>query len=485
MPPVNEGGVPSHERQPLLEPRSNPTDRQVSSPTRIAPDYNGILPGGDTSKNLSWTSAYILVMSRVIGSGIFATPGSIVKSAGSVGLTLLVWLAGTILAACGLAVSLELGCLLPKSGGDKVYLEHAYPRPKYLASTLIAVHAVVLGFTASNCIVFAKYFTFAFSIEANDFQQKLLAVSLLTVITILHGFFLRPGIWIQNVLGWLKLFIVGIVSVTGAGIVVLRLFESNVEATPVSEPRGIVSWDTLWEGSNWSWSLLSTALFKVFYSYAGLTNVNNVMSEVKNPVRTLKTVCPTALLTSGALYFLANLSYLLVIPLDEIKNGGELVGALLFERVFGQHFGKTLFPLAIAICAGERDGGHICLYVEAYPGQILALGVTVGLLVLRYREPTRFRPFKAWLPAVWLRVVMCIVLLVTPWIPPPNWQGDVDFFYATYAIVGIGVLLFAVFYWYIWTVYLPRRGGYRLEEQEEILKDGTSVTRLLRVNASI
>ncbi|KAJ6155159.1 methionine permease [Penicillium chermesinum] len=352
MPPVNEGGVPSHERQPLLEPRSNPTDRQVSSPTRIAPDYNGILPGGDTSKNLSWTSAYILVMSRVIGSGIFATPGSIVKSAGSVGLTLLVWLAGTILAACGLAVSLELGCLLPKSGGDKVYLEHAYPRPKYLASTLIAVHAVVLGFTASNCIVFAKYFTFAFSIEANDFQQKLLAVSLLTVITILHGFFLRPGIWIQNVLGWLKLFIVGIVSVTGAGIVVLRLFESNVEATPVSEPRGIVSWDTLWEGSNWSWSLLSTALFKVFYSYAGLTNVNNVMSEVKNPVRTLKTVCPTALLTSGALYFLANLSYLLVIPLDEIKNGGELVGALLFERVFGQHFGKTLFPLAIAICAG-------------------------------------------------------------------------------------------------------------------------------------
>lgn len=199
----------------------------------------------------------------------------------------------------------------------------------------------------------------------------MLGVTLLTAITIIHGFFLRPGIWIQNVLGWLKLFVIGTVSIIGAGIVLLRIFEGNTEATPGTEARGIVSWDTMWEGSNWSWSLLSTAMFKVFYSYAGLSNINNVMGEVKDPVRTLKTVCPTALITTGALYFLANASYLLVIPLDEIKDGGELVGALLFEKVFGQHFGRTLFPLAIALSAA----GNVMVVTFALVSNKNALGV--------------------------------------------------------------------------------------------------------------
>lgn len=87
----------------------------------------------------------------------------------------------------------------------------------------------------------------------------------------------------------------------------------------------------------------------------------------------------------------------------------------------------------------QQDVYNFILDVEGYPGQIFALAVTLGLLILRYREPNRPRPFKAWLPAVWLRVVVCLALLVAPFIPPPNWQGDVHFFYATYAIVGIGV----------------------------------------------
>lgn len=100
------------------------------------------------------------------------------------------------------------------------------------------------------------------------------------------------------------------------------------------------------------------------------------------------------------------------------------------------HYVPSLLVIALP---PQKDVYNFILDVEGYPGQIAALAVTVALLVLRYREPNRLRPYKAWLPAVWLRVVFCIVLLVTPWIPPPNWQGDVEFFYATYAIVGVGV----------------------------------------------
>lgn len=97
-----------------------------------------LLETSTLGRTISWSSAYILVISRVIGSGIFATPGVLVKDVGSVGLSMALWTLGAIIAACGLAISLEYGCMLPRSGGEKVYLEFTYRKPRFLASTLVA-----------------------------------------------------------------------------------------------------------------------------------------------------------------------------------------------------------------------------------------------------------------------------------------------------------------------------------------------------------
>jgi amino acid transporter len=300
-------------------------------------------------RNLSWSSAYILVISRVIGSGIFATPGPIFKTSGSVGLALLLWIGGAFIAWCGMVIGLEYGCMLPRSGGDKVYLEFTYRHPRFLASTMIAVHSVLLGFTASNCIIFGEYVLFAFGVQPTEFSQKSLALGLLTAITIVHGCFLKTGIRIQNFLGWFKVGLIIFMALTGIYVVAFGVIDSGLSSS--TSKRNLISWDALWEGSNWGWGTLSTAIFKVSYSYAGLQNVNNVLNEVKDPVRTLKTVAPAALLTACLLYLLANFAYLIVIPFDEIKESGELIAALFFERVFGEHGGKILLPLAIAISA--------------------------------------------------------------------------------------------------------------------------------------
>lgn len=73
------------------------------------------------------------------------------------------------------------------------------------------------------------------------------------------------------------------------------------------------------------------------------------MNEVKNPIRTLKTVSVTALVTACVMYLLVNIAYFLVVPLDEIKDSRELIAALFFERCFGSTVGKTLLPLAVAL----------------------------------------------------------------------------------------------------------------------------------------
>ncbi|KAI1276548.1 methionine permease [Xylaria sp. FL0933] len=526
------------EQRPLLA-ESAPAEPDENGQTpqphhgRIEDD---VLPEESTlGRNIDWKSAYVIAISRVIGSGIFAVPGVILKSVGSVGLSLTLWVVGALIVAAGLAVSLEYGCMLPRSGGEKVYLEFTYKRPRFLASTLVATQAVLLGFTASNCVIFSQYTFFAFDREPADVWRKGLAVALLTIITVIHGVWYRAGIQIQNFLGWIKVALV-VFMVFSALYVVAFGGGGSPEEEPTASfsPEG---WEGLWEDSDWSFGTIATSLFKVFYSYAGLTNLNNVLNEVKDPVRTLKSVSLSALVTACFLYLLANLAYFAVVPVEEIKQSGQLIAALFFERVFGQNVGRSFLPLAVALSAagnvmvvtfalarlnqevaragflpfsrylssskpfGAPLGGLIVHYipsvlvivlpptnevysfileVEGYPGQIYGLAITIGLIWLRYKRPDLKRPFKAWMPAVVFRALLCVALLAAPFFPPSHPDPD-GLWYATYAVVGVGVIVFGVVYWLVWTIVLPRIGGYRLEEKEDVLDDGTTITVLARV----
>ena len=56
---------------------------------------------------------------------------------------MILWVFGCILSVCGLSVWLELGSMFPQSGGEKVYLEKAYPRPRLLVTVLFGFYALL------------------------------------------------------------------------------------------------------------------------------------------------------------------------------------------------------------------------------------------------------------------------------------------------------------------------------------------------------
>lgn len=138
--------------------------------------------------------------------------------------------------------------------------------------------------------------------------------------------------------------------------------------------------------------------------------------------------------------------------------------------------------LVIAI-PPRSDVYNFILDVEGYPGQFMALATAAGLIYLRITRIDLKRPFKAWLPAVWFRVGLCIALIAAPFFPPKDGSrgGDVGFWYATYAVVGLGIIGFGILYWYVQFVALPRWYGYHVEEEVEVGSDGTSLTRLVNV----
>ena len=87
----------------------------------------------------------------------------------------------------------------------------------------------------------------------------------------------------------------------------------------------------------------------------------------------------------------------------------------------------------------QQDVYTFILDVEGYPSQFFVMAIAIGTLCLRRSRPDLKRPFKAWTVAIWLRIALSACMILAPFAPPKNGQGDVGFWYATYAVVGGGM----------------------------------------------
>lgn len=191
---------------------------------------------------------------------------------GSVGLALFYWVLGFVIAISSLAVYLEYATYFSnRSGSEVVYLEQAYPRPRYLFPTAFAVQTVILSFSSGNSIVLARYLFRVNGHVPTDWELKGVAVAGYTVAILLGAFNTRYGYWLSNGIGIVKLLTLIFISITG--LVALS------GHTRVPEPRA--NFHDAFEGTSNAPYGLTNALVKIIFSYAGYENAFNVVNEVK------------------------------------------------------------------------------------------------------------------------------------------------------------------------------------------------------------
>lgn len=514
-------------------------DKEVDIPDVVIQEADKISPGeltleedaaGGMGRHLGVFSCTLLIVGRIIGTGIFSTPSSILGSVGSVGASLMLWVLGFVLSFCGLFIWLEYGTMYPRSGGEKVYLEAVYTKPKYLATVIFAANAILLGFTASGCIVFASNILEAAGKEATRWAERGIALGVIFFVTILHGLTPRFGVYLMNGLSVFKIVILLFVVITGW--VVLG------GHTRVKDP--FVNFRDAFAGSSHSSNDYATATFKVLNAYAGWSNVNYVLNNVKNPVRTLKIAGPLGLGICAVLYLLANVAYFAAASKEEITKTGVTVASLFFHNVFGAQAQKALtvfvalsalgnvitvtfaasrvnqelakegiplpfgsrfwasnwptgksplpglivhlIPSVIVILAPPPNIAYpFILDVEGYPGQIINFFIVVGLFYLRWKKPHVHRPFKVWWPLAVFFLAASAFLLVAPFLKPANGVGDTPPLpYYLYCLVGIAVMFAGVLYWAGWRILLPKVFGYELIPRKETLDDGTVITLFSR-----
>ncbi|KIK81323.1 hypothetical protein PAXRUDRAFT_832930 [Paxillus rubicundulus Ve08.2h10] len=442
----------------------------------------------------------------------------------------MLWMFGFVHSLCGLFIWLEFGTMYPRSGGEKVYLEAVYQKPKYLATVFFAANAIILGYNASGCIVFASNILISAGQVPTVWSERGIAIGVIFFVTIIHGFTPRAGVFIMNVYTIFRIVVVLFVVVAGCVVISGK--------THVPDPY--INFRDAFAGSSHSSNDYATATLKILNAYAGWATVNYVLNDVRNPVRTLKVAGPLGLGICAVLYLLANIAYFSAASKAEINATGVTVAALFFKNVFGtaaeralaiivalsalgntlnisfptarvnQELAKegvplpfgnkfwasnwptgksplpglilNLIPTVIVIIAPPMNVVYpFVLDVQGYPQQVLHFLVVVGLFWLRWKKPHLHRPFKVWWPLAMFYLVVSGFLLVAPFLLPANGVGDSPPLpYYLYCLVGIGVLVFGVLYWATWRIILPKVFGYELVPHKNVLEDGTVVTSFSR-----
>jgi amino acid transporter len=486
--------------------------------------------------HVSWVTVIFLNINQMIGTGIFSTPGSILGSTGSIGLSLIYWLIGFFMAVSGFAVYLELASYFPnRSGSEAVYLEQAYPRPKYLFPIAFAVQSVILSFSASNAIVLSRYIWRIADVEASPWQMKGVAVAAYTLAVICVIAHNKYSLWATNFFGGLKILTLIFISITG--FVVLGGNVSRV-------PNPGANFNNAFEGTTTNGNDLAQALVNIVFSYTGYQNAFNVVNEIKNPIPTIRRFGFISILIVAVLYMLCNIAYFATVPKQEFAESKEIAAAVFFTAVFGSGGAVTALNVLVLLSAfgnllavligssrmireigrqgvlpytnfwvstrpfGTPIGPYILKWLvtfimivappagdaftfvvslKTYPEGIFHFAMAIGLFLIRHRRKRVGKTdtgFKAWDALLIFFILLQVYILAMPWWPPADgiYAGEVSFFYATYCVVGIAILLVCGLYYWVWMYALPKYGKYKLRnETQSVGDDGANTHRLVKV----
>ncbi|MFA5973466.1 MAG: amino acid permease [Lentimicrobiaceae bacterium] len=279
-------------------------------------------------KSLGFIDSTALVAGSMIGSGIFIVSADIARNVGAPGWMLMVWVITGIMTIFAALSYGELAAMMPKAGGQYVYLREAFnPLTGFLYGwTFFTV--IQTGTIAAVAMAFAKFmgvlvpwfsesnmlFEFGFlKISA----VHVLAIIMIIVLTINNLLGIRNGKWVQNVFTFLK---VGLL----IGFIILGLFFArNPEAFAINksyfwEP---VALDGKALGGFALIAAIGVAMVGSLFSSDAWNNITFAAGEVKNPKRNIPLSLVTGVTLVTILYILANMAYLNALPLRGIQDG--------------------------------------------------------------------------------------------------------------------------------------------------------------------
>ncbi len=439
----------------------------------------------------------IFVIANIIGSGVYKKIAPMAAELHSSVWILAAWIVGGIITLFGALSNAEVAGLLADTGGDFVYFKKIYNRFfafiygwslfTVIQTATISSLAYVFAQSLNSIIPLPQLFTSLhdFSIGGvffpfQDFSVKLVAISLILLLTFLNISGLKSGAGASRAILWTVF----------AGLFVIVVFGlTHVSKTP----ENFLNVGDLTNGTV-SFSSFFTAMLAAFWAYQGWVSVGYIGGEVKNPKSNIPKGIMIGTLVVIAIYLLVNITYmaLLSIPqLEQVYAAGNQIAAVEAIRSFWGTGGVLFISLLILLTtlgctnasiltgarpyyAMAREGlffkkigelnksnvpGNSLLWQGIWASVLVLSGTfdqltdmiifavfifygatSLGVFILRKKMPDAPRPYKVWgypfIPAFY--ILFCIGLFCNTIIARPR-EAAIG---SVLILLGIPVFLF-------------------------------------------
>ncbi|KAH0435743.1 amino acid transporter [Colletotrichum camelliae] len=409
MPPTNttqsEDADAAQQRPLLADPHEEygategGPDRAVLPPEVVA-DERG---AGTFTRNLGAVEAFAIVISIVIGSGVFTSPGSIDTNVPSPGAALVVWLVGGVLAWTGAASMAELGTAIPGEGGVQPFLRYIYGDVFGFLAAWTWIVAVMPATLAILSIVFVEsiYSAGGVTDQAGALSHKLLSILILIVMNGANSISTKASTRLNNLFVVTKFVSIAAVVVAGLVVVIIQVtdhdrdiggrdwfnkpwFESRKTVLPGGEEidwSKIGAWDML--------GFYSAALYGALWAYSGWDKAIYVTAELQQPARQLPLAINSAVPTIILCFLAANAAYYILLPWSVVSTTDSVATAI--NRLLGPAFGILAAVLICLVVAGSLLGNSFVAgrmtvaaanfnWLPKFLGAVGRLGVTSDAL---------------------------------------------------------------------------------------------------------
>mmetsp|Transcript_23192 Transcript_23192/g.34018 ORF Transcript_23192/g.34018 Transcript_23192/m.34018 type:complete len:491 (-) Transcript_23192:227-1699(-) len=321
--------------------------------------------GNQLKRTLGFYDGLCVIVSVIIGSGIFASPGAALDRSGSPASAIIVWAISGVLSIAAALCYAELGAMLPTTGGDFVYLRRAYGKTAAFSFVWFNFWVAQPGSQAIIATVFGNYIVTLFTgldqTTSNSTPSKAAAVLIIAVLVGVNCGGVRESSMLNKTLTAAK--VVMLLCVIAAGVV--------YGCSHGSTARNNLSPSTSFDDTDASG--FGPAMNACLWAYSGWQSLNFLAEEVIDFERRLSRIIIFGMAIVTSLYVMANIAFLSVLD-SESMTDSDAIAIDFGKMISGSAFGG-FFALGVALStAGTLHGsilvGSRALFAAARAGQL-------------------------------------------------------------------------------------------------------------------
>ncbi len=470
-------------------------------------------------RGLGLVAAISIVVGNVIGTGVFLKTRVMTCNVGSPAMVIAVWVFAGLLSLAGALTYAELAAMMPRAGGEYVFVREAYGRgPGFLYGWM----QIFIGKTGSQAALSVSFAIFLNvltrgALNGNYFTLTLLgnripfghlqvvALASIVIVTLINCAAVKVSGAVATVLTGIK---IALVLGVGAGAF---LFARGGGLTHLAMTATDGACEGVGAAARVGLAGFGAAILGALWAYDGWNNLTLVAGEVENPQRNLPLALIGGMIVVCLLYVFVNIAYFYVLTPAEITDvpaassvatevARKFLGPLAVSLIAAALLSSTFGTLHTSILTGARvpyamardrlffqnlarlsPRTHVpvgALIVQGVWAGVLALSgsfdtltdyvifaewivygmVTASVFIFRRRMPDAERPYRAW----GYPVVPIIFLLVTAWLLINTLLTTPLQAFAGLALIAIGLPVY---------LYWSRRNRPALQDQAAVDPD--------------